>query len=347
MFSQSKHRAECIPDKKMIYEMDIGSLLTAMTTTGVVSITAAQYLSKRLLDHRLSKDLKDYDAKINETLATHKAALDQRVNTVKAEGEAQLKKEIEEYLGEKTADRTYRSEARKRLYLAVGPLRYQLLIAAAELTNRVTRIGDAKITFDMSIKRYFGQSTAYRMLRVLAVSELIERQIAYADFAVAPAMRSLLKFKRQAFMCLSSGKVSLGHPNEDWNGQTQHIFYDVLGMIASNLTVQDSPNLPERIMRFDEFADKLSDRNFARQMEPVPHLITGFVATSQSILWLRLLALAQLCIGLLENHGTELDLEIDPMNVDQMIRMTEDDHILRNIDSYREAIVSFRTSLVN
>lgn len=325
--------------------MDIISLLGAMTTTGVVSIAAAQYLSKKLLEHRLAKDLKDYDARIDRTLAAHKAELDQRVNAAKAEGEAQLKKEIEEYLGEKSADRTYRSEARKRLYLAVGPLRFQLLIAAAELANRVTRIGDVKTTFDMSIARYFGQSTAYRLLRVLAISELVERQVAYADFAVDPAMRSLLKFKRQAFLCLSSQRVSLGHPNEDWHEQTQHIFYDVLGIIASNLTIQDSPSQPDRTMRFDEFTALLADDRLARQMDPVPRLISGFCARSQSILWLRLLALAQLCIGLVECHGAELGLEIEHMDVDQMLRMTEDDHILGNIESYREAITSFRTSL--
>lgn len=308
----------------MSYDLDISSILAMLTATSAASAAGVQYLSKRWLEHRLAMNLKDYEANLSIKLAAHKAELDQRVNASKAEAEAHLKKEIEEYLGEQSAERTYRSEARKRLYLAVGPLRFQLLIAAAELANRITRIGDVNIAYDMSIKRYFGQSTAYRLLRVLAISELIERQIAYADFAVDPAMRSLLKFKRQAFQCLSSSKVSLGHPDEDWNEQTQHIFYDVLGMIASNLTIQDAPNFPERLMRFDEFANRLGDANFARQMEPVPQFVTGFRVQSQSILWLRLLALAQLCIGLLENQGSELGLELESMNIEQMLRMTED-----------------------
>ena len=310
--------------------MELISLLGAMTTTGFVSVAAAQYLSKRLLDHRLSKDLKDYDASLSEKLA---------------EGEAHLKKEIEEYLGERSADRAYRAEAKKRLYLAVGPLRFQLLVAAAELVNRIARIGDGKYTYDMSIKGYVGQSTAYRLLRVLAVSELVERQIAYADFAVDPDMRSLLRFKRQAFLSLSSSRVSLGHPSEDWTRQEQHIFYDVLGIIASSLIVLDTPSSPGRVIRFDEFSAMVADKDFVHRLDPVPRLINGFSITTKSILWIRLLTLAQLCIGLLENHGKELGLEIDQIDIDHTLKMTEDTHVRNNLSGYRDAIASFRLSM--
>lgn len=325
--------------------MELFSLLSAMTATGLVSIGAAQYLSKRLLDHRLSKDLKDYDASLSEKLASHKADLDRLVNAAKAEGEAHLKKEIEEYLGEKSADRAYRAEAKKRLYLAVGPLRFQLLVAAAELANRIARIGDGKYTYDMSIKGYFGQSTAYRLLRVIAVSELVERQIAYADFAVDPDMRSLLRFKRQAFLSLSSSRVSLGHPSEDWTRQEQHIFYDVLGIIASSLIVLDTPSSPGRVIRFDEFAAMVADKDLVHRLDPVPRLISGFSVTTKSILWLRFLALAQLCIGLLESHGTELGLESDHIDVDTMLKTTQDTHVRNNLSGYRDAIASFRLSM--
>lgn len=324
--------------------MDLTSLITAMTTTGVVSVTAAQYLSKRLLDHRLSKDLKDYDAAIVERLARHKADLDKVVNDAKAESEAQLRKEIEEYLGERLVERNYRAEAKKRLYLAVGPLRFQLLVAAAELSNRVERIGDGKYVYDMSINSYFGQSTAYRILRVLAISELIERQVAYADFAVDPEMRGLLKFKRQALLSLSSHRVSLGHPQEDWNRQEQHVFYDVLGIIASAMIIQESPTL-SRVMRFDEFSKLAAEKDEIKRIDPIPHLITGFTIESKPILWLRLLALAELCIGLLENHGSALGLEINQIEIGLMLDQANDNHIRLNRDKYLNSLTNFRTSL--
>lgn len=324
--------------------MDILSLLTAMTATGVISVTAAQYLSKRLLDHRLSKDLKDYDAGISERLARHKADLDKLVNDAKAEHEARLKKELEDYLGERSADRSYRAEARKRLYVAVGPLRFQLLVAAAEFANRVSRIGDGKYTYDMSLKDYFGQSTAYRMLRVLAVSELIERQIAYADFAVDPEMRSLLKFKRQAFLALSSHRVSLGHPQEDWNRQDQHIFYDVLGIIASTMITQDGA-AASRVMRFDEFAEMVNGREGLLRIDPIPRLVSDFTVQDKPILWMRFIALAQLCIGLLETQGSELGLEREAVDIDQSLDATGDAHLREHRPIYRQALAGFRTSL--
>jgi hypothetical protein len=325
--------------------MTILSLLSAMTATGVISIAAAQYLSKKLLDHRLSKDLKDYDASINEKLASHKASLDQLVNDAKAESEARLKKELDDYLGERSAERNYRAEAKKRLYVAVGPLRFQLLVAAAEFANRVARIGQDKYSYDMSIKGYFGRSTVYRLLRVLAVAELIERQVAFADFAVDPSMRSLLKFKRQAFLALSSGRVSIGHPDEDWSQQSQHIFYDMLVIISSALIVQEDPVAPSRVIRFDEFVSAVGDSDRVQRFEPIPRLINGFTIQSKPILWLHLLALAQLCVGLVETHGTELDLEVDEMDLGHLLRRTRDEHICANLENYSDAITSFRASL--
>lgn len=324
--------------------MDIPSLLAAMTTTGLLSVAAAHYLSKRLLDHRLAKDLKQYDAAISEKLAVHKAGLDKVVNDAKAESEARLKREIEDYLGERSAERNYRAEARKRLYLAVGPLRFQLLAAAAELANRVARIGDGQYSYDMSMRGYFGKSTAYRILRVLAIAELIERQVAYADFAVDPEMRSLLRFKRQAFFALSSSRVSRGHPQEDWNRQAQHAFYDVLGIIASAMIVQDGP-ASSRVMRFDEFAAMVDDGKWLERIDPMPGLLAGFTAESKPVLWLRFLALAQLCVGLLHAHGPDLGLEIESMDLDQMLGQAGDAHIDANRAMYLEAIVAFRDAL--
>jgi hypothetical protein len=324
--------------------MDLTTLLTAMTATGIASVAAAQYLSKRLLEHRLSKDLKDYEANIGERLTRHKADLDKVVNDAKAESEARLKKEIEEYLGERLVERNYRAEARKRLYLAVGPLRFQLLVAAAELANRVSRIGDGQYVYDMSIKGYFGQSTAYRMLRVLAIVELIERQVSYADFTVDPEMRELLKFKRQAFLSLSSHRVSLGHPQEDWSRQEQHVFYDVLGIIASAMIVQEGP-ASSRVLRFDEFSALAGDKDELRRIDPIPRLVNDFTVESKPILWLRFLALAQLCIGLMETHGSELGLELDQLNLELMLDQTNDNHIRINREKYLNALTSFRTSL--
>jgi len=76
--------------------VDVATLLGGMGLTGLASVAMAQYLSKRCLDHRLTKDLKDYEEILNKLLADHKAELDERVNAVKAENDARLKTDIEE-----------------------------------------------------------------------------------------------------------------------------------------------------------------------------------------------------------------------------------------------------------
>ncbi len=326
--------------------MDLITLLGTITASGAISIGAAYWLSQKIVEHRLSKDIKAYDARIAETLAVHRAELDEKLGKAKSETDAKLKKEVEEYLGEKNADRQYRSDARKRLYSAVGPLRYQLLVACAEYTNRIARIGNDKLTYHMSIAGYFGQSTAYRLVRILAIGELIERQIAYADFSVDPDMRDLLHFKRQAYLCMSSHLVCLDHPAANWKRQEQHVYYDVLAIIASEMIVKET-NGSERALRFDEFS-KISgqDPGFA-MIAPIPELISDFTIAGKSILWLRFLAMSELCAGLVAQHGSQLGLELSPLDIDTMLALAQDAHIDKRRDAYREMMRTFRDTFAN
>ena len=48
--------------------------------------------------------------------------------------------ELDEDLGGRAAQRQYEFDARKRLYGAIGPLRFQLAVACAVLSARVERI---------------------------------------------------------------------------------------------------------------------------------------------------------------------------------------------------------------
>jgi hypothetical protein len=320
--------------------IDMLELISAMGLTGAGSVLAARYLGSKLLDHRLAKDLKDYDAEVSQRLALHKADIERELSQAKAATDARLKKEVEEYLGERTVERTYRAEAQKRLYLAVGPLRFQLILAAAEFANRIARISRGD-TYDMAINSHFGQSTAYRLLRILAIAELVERHIAYADFSVDASMQSLLRFKRDTLGCLSSDRVSLAHPHEDWARQAQHVFYDVLTTIASALILPQEKE-GSRVMRFDEFATKMSDAEWKTLIHPIPRLIGGFRPDSKPIFWLRLLAVAQCCIGLLEAQGSELGVEIDTTELDRALSATGDAHIQANRDQYLEMLSRYR-----
>jgi hypothetical protein len=311
--------------------MEIGEVVAAMASTGAISVAVAHWLGKTLIERRLSRNDREHEAELSRMLKEHSA-----------EVESKLKKEVEGYLGDQNAERQYRLDAKKRLYSAVGPLRFQLLLACAEYANRIARMSDGKYRYDMSMLRYFGRSTAYRLIRTLAVSELVERQIAYADFSIDPAMRALLRFKQQAFLCLSSHQVSLNHPDADWTRQHQHAFYDNLTMIASAMIVDEGEG-QTRVLRFDEFIDAVETDGLAR-FAPVPDLLTDFAPEKKTILWMRMIALAQLGIGFVECYGEDLGLEITPIDTEAALELAHDPHIAANRDAYLAAIRTFRNS---
>lgn len=314
--------------------MGIIELFAALASTGIISIGVAHWLGKTLIERRLDRNAREHEASLSKMLKEHDALVN-----------ARLKKEVEAFLGEQSAERQYRMDARKRLYSAVGPLRFQLLMACAEYANRIARIGDGKYKYNMSMSGYFARSTLYRLIRTLAISELIERQIAYADFSIDPEIRALLRFKQQAFLCLSSHQVSLDHPNADWRQQSQHIFYDNLAMISSAMIINE-PGGVARILRFDEFMDLANEEALAR-FAPLPELFTQFAPEHKPILWLRLIALAQLSIGFVKRHGQELDLPLSDFDVEMAIKQSRDPHATKRIDTYLEAIRNFRNSFTS
>jgi len=328
--------------------MEFIELLGAMGFTTLVSVKLAGALADKLLTNRLAKDLRQLDLELNQKLADHTAKVNMAVNAAKAETEAQLRQEVELVLGEAGAEIAYRAAARTRLYQALGPLRFQLLSASTEWTNRVARFGDkASGTYDISLQGHFLKSTAYRLLRLFAIAELIERQIAFADFAVDPDMRALLKFKRQLSQCFSGNDISQSHPQEDWNAQVQHIFSDTVSTLASSMVVTDVTKGVERVARLDEFTAILADPVRASALHPMPTLMSGFSPAARPVLWLRMLASSQLCLGLVEAQGTALGLELQPIDVSRMLELTEDETIrtrkaefVDSIDKYRRALIA-------
>src|SRR5436190_20136818 len=199
--------------------MDLGTILASLISSGVISLGAARWLGQRFVEHRLARDLINFQQGLDKDLAAVKSGLDSELASVKAHIEATLRREVDEYLGDKSAERQYRLEARQRLYGAVGPLRFQLITATRDFANRVDRIGRGRQPYSIDLAGYFGRSTVFRILRLLGIVELIERQMAYADFAAEPSTVGLLRFKHKAFLCLSSGSLALNHPKANWNQQ--------------------------------------------------------------------------------------------------------------------------------
>ena len=80
----------------------------------------------------------------------------------------------------------------------------------------------------MDPSAHYGRSTIYRLLRPLAVAQLIERVMGVVDFSVDAGAVGLLRFGATAERMLSSDDIVMDHPGVDWGRQTQHLFRDNL-----------------------------------------------------------------------------------------------------------------------
>jgi hypothetical protein len=312
--------------------METQLIFEVIALSGISSLAAVNFLGKRLIEHRLSKDLKKYEADIEKEMVGHKASLDAALNASKAAHEAALKRDLEVFLGEKGSERLYVQEARRKLYVAVGPLRFQLLQASVEFSNRIEGIVRGN-SYEFSMDAYFGRSTAYRILRVLGLCELIDRQVAIADFSVDPEIRQLLTFKRQIQTCLCSEKITLKHPHEKWDRQIEHLFRDTTTTLGSLMIVAE-PGLGYRVKRYEEFLSDLADSVVALRYRPLLSLLEAFTPVSKPLVWLRLLSLAQASQALVARQGAPLELTAEPIDLDVALSQASDTTIQGRRDDY-------------
>jgi hypothetical protein len=185
----------------------------------------------------------------------------------------------------------------------------------------------------MEVNRYFGRTTLYRILRPLCISELIERQIAYADFSVVNSAVDLLKFKRNAFAIFSGDRLVNGHSKVDWSKQAEHVFFDQIGRCANLLIFREGDG-PERSMRYHEFEQLILDPERVGDFEPFPRIMADMSLTSKLIFWLRLVAYANLCNSYINTAGTEIGFETRDFPVSELLKFTQDSEICSNLAEY-------------
>jgi hypothetical protein len=210
-------------------------------------------------------------------------------------------------------------------------------MACAEFVNRIVNLGGGQ-QYTISLTGYFGRSTIFRLLRLFAISELIERQIVYADFSVDRSTVALLRFKRLAFRCMSSSAISLDHPNCDWGNQVEHVFHDVLAMISSAMIVEGQQGSQSRVIRFDEFNAMVSHDDWLKKIHPIPRILEHFSTNKKPILWVRLVALAQLCGTLLVIEGPRAGLTVESYDGERMLAASNDDFITKHRESYHQML---------
>lgn len=305
--------------------MDLMTLIISVLSSLGISMAGAWWLSKKLISHKLSKDLEDYKANWKRTLESEKLKLS-----------GNIRKELEINLGDLSAKREYELEAKKRLYQLIGPLKFQLLIACRDAAHRIEGHSTTN-NYKTNTSNYYGTNTMYRVLRPLAVAELIEQQISYADFSVdTSAIRTLL-FKKSAVLTLSGGAVICQHPNADWDNQVEHLFYDSIHEAAHSLIVSDN-NQQQKIMSYHEFNSMFTANQNNSALKALAYIFDNFTVSNKPLFWIRLISFGHICREYVGTEGAELNFQYSKFNLSNMIEQTEDEIILDNISKYKKAI---------
>lgn len=301
--------------------MDISTLVASVVSSLGLSVATLRGLSDRLITHRLDKEL-----------AIFRSDLERQRDHDKTELEGRIKERVETTLGDRSAEREYSLEARKRLYTAIGPLRFQLLIACRDLSGRVQAYG-LGARYDMNLAGYYGRSFLFRILRPLCLAELVERQIAYADFGVDHGAVDLLRFKKNALVAFSGSSLVEGHPAVDWNHQRQHVFFDYLGRCA-NMMILTEPSGTGRAMRFHELDEKLKTSAALDALEPFPSILSDLTPTTKSLFWLRLVAYGYLCNDFVNRTGHDIGFERREYPVGRLLAESKDAVITNQMGEY-------------
>jgi len=239
------------------------------------------------------------------------------------------------YLLERKAQVDYQYEARKRLHEVVGPLRMQLLLAARDVVRR-TR-GHVGKGWDMDPSASFVRSFVYRLLRPLAISQLIERQMSFADFSVDPAAIALLRFNTNAERVLTGKEIVLSHPATNWETQTQHLFRDNLRAAASTLIAEDEGGAV--VMSFARFQREIPDMATISELRDLAAIFSasGDSLSNNPLFWLRLVGYAYICSDLIAKQGLAVGFEDNPLPLESMLRAAKDDQISNRTGDYIQA----------
>ncbi len=331
--------------------MDLASIATLTASSVGLSAGAAWGLSKKLVEHRLAKDLEahklelkngfdrdlerfklEWKSTFDKDLEFHKLEWQSAFEREKASRDVVIRREVESFLGDRAAEREYILEARKRLYRAIGPLRFQLLLACRDLAGRVEMHG-LRQAYSMDLSDYYGKSTLYRIVRPLTLGELIERQIAYADFSVDTEAVDLLRFKKAAFAVFSGSSIVESHPQVNWDREVQHVYFDNLTKAANALIVHEADG-QERAMRFHELEAFLMIPEDAGRFGPLPALLRDFSPEAKPLLWIRLVAFGNLCIDYVNRLGSKIGFEVRDYPVRDLLLRSRDAVICARVDEY-------------
>lgn len=301
----------------------------AALISAVVSAVVAILLA--VVNPAAQRRLERAKADLQRELEAHKIALARGLEDRKATLQGAINREVQLQLGERAAQREYEYDARKRLYVAIGPLRFQLLASCRACASRIEGLGGRE-QYDLAVDGYFGRNTLYRLLVPLAIVELIERQLGYSDFSIDQGALDCLRLKKSFASAWSGDEVVLGHPELDWTRQVQHVFGGSRTR-AANALISEGTGTSGRVLRFDEFLAGDTEKEL-EQLKPFPDLLNGFSIQRKPILWARLVAYGHSCNAYINRNGVALGFEEKDFPAESLLVASGDGHIVSHAREY-------------
>jgi len=264
-----------------------------------------------------------------------RAWITHKLNSELEKRKGTIKKEVETELADNAAQRSYEFSAKQRLYTAIGPLKFQLLIACRDLFKHVNTYGIEGVQYSLEPTNYYGKSTLFRIVIPLVIVELIERHIAIADFSVDPEAVELLRFKKAAYRAYKSDEVILQHPDACWDEQHQHLFHHTISKMIEAMIVSD-PVMGNRALYFQEFEELLSNEDRIESIAPLILIIKDFSINKKPIFWVRLVFLAYICSRLIDKLGFKIGFQQVVLDTRKLLALSNDKYIKKNIENLVE-----------
>ena len=192
----------------------------------------------------------------------------------------------------------------------------------------------------MDPSAHYGRSTIYRLLRPLAVAQLIERVMGVVDFSVDAEAVGLLRFGATAerMLRLSSDDIVMDHPGVDWARQTQHLYRDNLRATAARLI--DDDDARPKVIGYDRFQTEIPDPARDDELAALAAILRRCDRrmTENPIFWLRLVGYAYACGELVRAQGVPLGFAAPALDPADLLRKTNDDYISTHLDDYLAAM---------
>ncbi len=258
-----------------------------------------------------------------------------RIQKEKIELEGALKKEVEAYLGEVAAERKFKYEARKRIYKLISPLNFQISIACKDISGRIFRYG-TKASYSLNAKKYYGQSTMYRLLKPLALLEIAEKNISFFDFSVDPTAINLLKLRMSLLRVLSSSSLVFNHPAADWSDEIEHIFFDNISKAARKLIRKEGEL--DIVMSFDEFQDSIELPDFQIKLNSFINIFNNFTIEKKPLFWIRFIAFGYVCSEYSKVCAQKIGLKVEDYDIYSLLKASKDSYIIDNSQDFEITI---------